>query len=82
MARRVVVGDLRVQQIQRRDGRRSRTIVWPEGTEYPEADRFLRRHEGSPINDEAIPLRTYMYVTNGSVDGDAEQPFTSGSEFR
>jgi hypothetical protein len=56
MARRVVVGDLRVQQIQRRDGRRSWTIVWPEGTEYPEADRFLRRHEGSGTQ------RTYAYV--------------------
>ena len=47
MARRVVMGDLRVQQIQRSDGRRSWTIVWPEGTEHREADRFLRVHEGS-----------------------------------
>lgn len=56
MARRVVVGDLRVQQIDRRDGRRSWTIVWPEGTEHVEADRFLRRHEGSGTQ------RTYAYV--------------------
>ena len=56
MARRVVVGDLRVQQIDRSDGRRSWTIVWPEGTEHAEADRFLRRHEGSGTQ------RTYAYV--------------------
>ncbi|GAB3177212.1 hypothetical protein GCM10027162_26680 [Streptomyces incanus] len=42
MARHVVVGDLRVQQIERKDGRRSWTIVWPEGTVHTEADRFLR----------------------------------------
>ena len=56
MARRVVIGDLRVQQIDRGDGRRSWTIVWPEGTEHAEADRFLRRHEGSGTQ------RTYAYV--------------------
>jgi hypothetical protein len=56
MARRVVIGDLRVQQIDRRDGRRAWTIVWPEGTEHAEADRFLRRHEGSGTQ------RTYAYV--------------------
>ena len=55
MARRVVIGDLRVQQIDRRR-RRSWTIVWPEGTEHAEADRFLRRHEGSGTQ------RTYAYV--------------------
>ncbi|MFF1449764.1 hypothetical protein ACFVYF_16715 [Streptomyces sp. NPDC058274] len=32
MARHVVVGDLRVQQTERKNGRRSWTIVWPEGT--------------------------------------------------
>jgi hypothetical protein len=53
---RVVVGDLRVQQIDRRDGRRSWTIVGPDGTEHAEADRFLRRHEGSGTQ------RTYAYV--------------------
>ena len=31
VARRVVIGDLRVQQIERSGGRRSWTIVWPEG---------------------------------------------------
>jgi len=56
MARRLVVGGLRVQQINQRDGRRSWTILWPEGTEHPEADRFLRRHEGSGTQ------RTYAYV--------------------
>ena len=47
MARRVFVGDLRVKQIDRRDGRRSRTIVWPEGQVHEEADRFLQGHDGS-----------------------------------
>lgn len=56
MARQVVIGDLRVQQIERKDGRRSWTIVWPEGTVHPEADRFLRRHEGSGTQ------RTYGYL--------------------
>ena len=56
MARQVVVGDLRVQQIERKDGRRSWTIVWPEGTEHPEADRFLRVHDGSGTQ------RTYAYL--------------------
>ena len=56
MARRVVVGDLRVQQIQRRDGRRSWTIVWPEGAVHREADGFLREHEGSGTQ------RTYAYL--------------------
>jgi integrase len=52
----LVVGDLRVQRIERTDGRRSWTIVWPEGTEHPEADRFLRVHEGSGTQ------RTYAYL--------------------
>ena len=56
MARRVVVGDLRVQQIDRRDGLRSWTIVWPDGPEHKEADRFLRLHEGSGTQ------RTYAYL--------------------
>ncbi|GHC73110.1 hypothetical protein [Streptomyces cinnamoneus] len=47
MVRHVVVGDLRVQRIERKNGRRSWTIVWPEGTLHTEADRFLREHEGS-----------------------------------
>lgn len=56
MARQLVVGDLRVQQIERKDGRRGWTIVWPEGTEHPEADRFLRVHDGSGTQ------RTYAYL--------------------
>lgn len=56
MPRRVMVGELRVQQIQRSGGRRSWTIMWPEGTEYVEAERFLRCHEGSGTQ------RTYAYV--------------------
>ncbi|MGH3224059.1 MAG: tyrosine-type recombinase/integrase [Streptosporangiaceae bacterium] len=55
MARRVVVGDLRVQRIDRRDGRRSWTVVWPEGRVHEEADRFLRVHDGSGTQ------RTYAY---------------------
>ncbi len=56
MARHVVIGDLRVQQIDRKDGRRSWTIVWPEGTVHKEADRFLREYDGSGTQ------RTYAYV--------------------
>lgn len=56
MARHVVVGDLRVQQIERKGGRRSWTIVWPEGTVHVEADGFLRRHDGSGTQ------RTYAYL--------------------
>jgi integrase len=55
VARRVVVGDLRVQQIERKDGRRSWTIVWPEGSIHMEADRFLRVHDGSGTQ------KTYAY---------------------
>lgn len=56
MGRRVVVGDLRVQQIERQEGRRAWTIVWPEGTVHREADGFLRQHEGSGTQ------RTYAYL--------------------
>ena len=55
MTRRVIVGDLRVQRIDRRDGRRSWTVVWPEGTVHGEADRFLRVHDGSGTQ------KTYAY---------------------
>jgi integrase len=55
VARHVVIGDLRVQQIERKDGRRSWTIAWPEGTVHEEADRFLRQHDGSGTQ------RTYAY---------------------
>ncbi len=56
MARHVVMGDLRVQQIDRKDGRRSWTIVWPDCTVHREADRFLREYEGSGTQ------RTYAYL--------------------
>ncbi len=56
MARRHVVGDLRVQELRRKDGWRSWTIVWPEGVVHEEADRFLRKHEGSGTQ------RTYAYL--------------------
>ena len=55
MARRVVVGDVRVQRLDRRNGLRSWTIVWPEGTVHEEADRFLRVHDGSGTQ------KTYAY---------------------
>ena len=55
VGRRVVIGELRVQRIERKDGRRAWTIVWPEGTVHPEADRFLREHEGSGTQ------KTYAY---------------------
>jgi hypothetical protein len=55
VVRRVVIGDLRVQRIDRTDGRRSWTIVWPEGTVHEEADQFLRVHEGSGTQ------KTYAY---------------------
>jgi Phage integrase family len=55
MTRRVVVGDLRVQRIDRQGGRRSWTIGWPEGRVHEEADRFLRVHDGSGTQ------RTYAY---------------------
>jgi integrase len=56
VARQVVIGQLRVQQLARRGGRRSWTIVWPEGTVHAEADRFLCVHEGSGTQ------RTYAYL--------------------
>ena len=55
MTRQVVIGQLRVQKLMRRDGRRSWTIVSPEGTVHVEADRFLRVHDGSGTQ------KTYAY---------------------
>jgi integrase len=55
MSRRVVVADLRVQRIDRKNGLRSWTIVWPEGTVHDEADGFLRAHDGSGTQ------KTYAY---------------------
>lgn len=56
MAGKVVIGDLRVQEMTRTHGGRSWTVVWPEGTVHREADRFLREHEGSGTQ------RTYAYL--------------------
>ena len=57
MASRVVIGDLRVQAVQRGGGRgRSFTIVWPDGAVHEAADRFLRGYDGSGTQ------RTYAYL--------------------
>jgi len=56
MGRGPVVGDLRVQRIERPDGGWSFTIVWPDGAVHAEADGFLRGHEGSGTQ------RTYAYL--------------------
>lgn len=56
MVRQVVVGQLRVQRLARMGGRRSWTIMWPEGVMHAEADGFLQRHEGSGTQ------RTYAYL--------------------
>lgn len=55
MGARLVIGDLRVQPLDRKDGSRAYTIVWPEGRVHREADRFLRTLE--PGTD-----RTYAYL--------------------
>lgn len=52
----LVVGELRVQPVERGDGGRSYTIVWPEGAVREDADGFLRLHEGSGTQ------RTYAYL--------------------
>ena len=51
-----VVGDLRVQEVRRREGRRSYTIVWPEGMVHRQAGRFLAGFDGSGTQ------RTYAYL--------------------
>lgn len=56
VAREIVIGQLRVQQLARADGRRSWTILWPEGLVHAEADRWLREHDGSGTQ------RTYAYL--------------------
>ena len=57
VARKLVIGDLRVQAVQRGGGRgRSFTIVWPDGAVHEAADRFLRGYEGSGTQ------RTYAYL--------------------
>ena len=57
VARKLVIGDLRVQAVERGGGRgRSFTIVWPDGAVHEAADRFLRGYEGSGTQ------RTYAYL--------------------
>jgi integrase len=56
MGRGPVIGDLRVQRIERPDGGWSFTIVWPDGAVHTEADGFLRGHERSGTQ------RTYAYL--------------------
>ena len=57
VARRLVIGDFRVQAVERGGGRgRSFTIVWPDGAVHEAADRFLRGYEGSGTQ------RTYAYL--------------------
>ena len=55
MGQGLVIGDLRVQQIDSKRGR-SFTIVHPEGTVHEQGDRFLRVHEGPGTQ------RTYAYL--------------------
>src|SRR5258706_477753 len=56
MGRGPVVGDLRVQRIERSDGGWSFTIVWADGAVHAEADGFLCGYEGSGTQ------RTYAYL--------------------
>jgi integrase len=51
-----VVGDLRVQEVWRREGRRAYTIVWPEGIAHRQAGQFLAQFDGSGTQ------RTYAYL--------------------
>ncbi|MGC4808903.1 tyrosine-type recombinase/integrase [Micromonospora sp. DT228] len=46
-----------MQEVRRGDGRRSCTIVWPEGAVHDEADRYLRRYDGEPGTQ-----RTYAFL--------------------
>jgi hypothetical protein len=55
MGQGLVIGDLRVQQIDTKRGR-SFTIVWLEGRVHERADSFLRLHEASGTQ------RTYAYL--------------------
>jgi hypothetical protein len=50
-----VLGDIRVQQVRRGDGRRSFLIVLPDSKVYEEPDGFLRECEGGTD-------RTYAYL--------------------
>jgi len=55
MAGRPVIGEIRVQEVVRGDGRRAYTIVLPDGEVCGVADRFLRRCRGGTD-------RTYAYL--------------------
>jgi integrase len=55
MAGRPVIGQIRVQEVVRGDGRRAYTVVKPDGGVCSMPDRFLRRCEGGTD-------RTYAYV--------------------
>ena len=55
MAGRPVIGEIRVQEVVRGDGRRAYTIVLPDGEVCGVADRFLRRRRGGTD-------RTYAYL--------------------
>lgn len=56
MARGLVIGRLRVQEISYRDGRRAYTIVSPEGVVHETAEGFLKQYEASGTD------RTYAYL--------------------
>lgn len=56
MAHRLVIGDLRVQALERSGRCRSFTIVWPEGAVHEAADAFLRTYDGSGTQ------RTYAFL--------------------
>ena len=55
MAGQPVIGEIRVQEVVRGDGRRAYTIVLPDGEVCGVADRFLRRCRGGTD-------RTYAYL--------------------
>lgn len=52
----IVLDDIRVQEMVRRDGSRAYTIVWPDLTVDEEADCFLCQYEGSGTQ------KTYAYT--------------------
>ncbi|MGW2635176.1 hypothetical protein ACWC2K_38605 [Streptomyces chattanoogensis] len=55
---------MRVQRIERKDGQRSWTIVWPEGTLHAEADRFLcekAQVSVAAVARRANVSRTFLY---------------------
>ncbi|MFF3959864.1 hypothetical protein ACFYY1_42935 [Streptomyces sp. NPDC001890] len=56
MARRLSIGQLRVQEIIHRDGRRSYTIVQPAGGVHAGAERFLSQYAGTGSD------RPYAYL--------------------